>query len=207
MLPWHFITILARWSRGMIRASGARGPGFKSRTSPILKECFTTFESKRVWRHRGSNPGHLTCEASALPLSYIPTRLLSGWILCNQTFTTSISVLARLAEWSKAWDLSSHNRKIAWVRTPHLARLFLPDGWPLLTVLQDKINWLQWRNRLAHGTYRQYNEICRGCEFEPHLEQDFLAKLVYVKKYFTKSSFRIVGLDRSRLTLINSSIV
>ena len=28
--------------------------------------------------------------------------------------------LVRLAEWSKAWDLSSHNRKIAWVRTPHL---------------------------------------------------------------------------------------
>ena len=31
----------ARWSRGMIRASGARGPGFKSRTSPeILKLVF-----------------------------------------------------------------------------------------------------------------------------------------------------------------------
>ena len=30
----------------------------------------------------------------------------------------------RLAEWSKAWDLSSHNRKIAWVRTPHLTKLF-----------------------------------------------------------------------------------
>ena len=29
----------------------------------------------------------------------------------------------------------------------------------------------QWRNRLAHGTYRQYKELCRGCEFEPHLEQ------------------------------------
>ena len=29
----------ARWSRGMIRASDARGPGFKSRTSPT----FTTF--------------------------------------------------------------------------------------------------------------------------------------------------------------------
>ena len=27
---------MARWSRGMIRASGARGPGFKSRTSPKL---------------------------------------------------------------------------------------------------------------------------------------------------------------------------
>ena len=32
---------------------------------------------------------------------------------------------------------------------------------------------LQWRNRLAHGTYRQYKELCRGCEFEPHLEQVF----------------------------------
>ena len=37
---------------------------------------------------------------------------------------------------------------------------------------------LQWRNRLAHGTYRQCNEECRGCEFEPHLEQVFF----YTKK-------------------------
>ena len=32
----YYLLQAARWSRGMIRASGARGPGFKSRTSPFL---------------------------------------------------------------------------------------------------------------------------------------------------------------------------
>lgn len=32
---------------------------------------------------------------------------------------------------------------------------------------------LQWRNRLARGTYTAVHaEQCRGCEFEPHLEHD-----------------------------------
>ena len=44
------------------------------------------------------------------------------------------------------------------------------------------INWLQWRNRLAHGTYRQYIEKCRGCEFEPHLEQYVLRVLLLYSK-------------------------
>ena len=38
----------------------------------------------------------------------------------------------------------------------------------------------QWRNRLAHGTYRQYTvEQCRGCEFEPHLGKEKYFCLLY----------------------------
>ena len=88
----------------------------------------------------------------------------------HEHIVASFRQLARLAEWSKAQDLSSCNRKIAWVRTPHLAGSVF-------------FNWLQWRNRLAHGTYRQYIEKCRGCEFEPHLEQYDFSK-VFGKKVF-----------------------
>ena len=34
----YVMNAMACWSSGMIRASGARGPGFDSRTGPILKE-------------------------------------------------------------------------------------------------------------------------------------------------------------------------
>ena len=41
---------------------------------------------------------------------------------------------------------------------------------------------LQWRNRLARRTYKQYlPKRCGGCEFEPHLEH------VFSSKYLSKS--------------------
>ena len=66
----------------MIRASGARGPGFNSRPSPsnpfVKKKerdknhLVGTKMIKRAWSCRGLNPRPSKCESDALPLSYNP---------------------------------------------------------------------------------------------------------------------------------------
>jgi hypothetical protein len=48
----------------------------------------------------------------------------SAWQLSKSIKSIDLYRNVRLAEWSKAPDLSSGNRKIAWVRTPHLTKFF-----------------------------------------------------------------------------------
>ena len=56
------------------------------------------------------------------------------------------------------------------LQTHHIVKLTSPT---LLTPISGVV--LQWRNRLARRTYKQYlpSKRCGGCEFEPHLEHVF----------------------------------
>ena len=72
------------------------------------------------------------------------------------------------------------------VRSPASPDFYPIENCVLVSVAHDFfLYWqmLQWRNRLAHGTYRQYmNEKCQGCEFEPHLEQAYIFSLLLISQ-------------------------
>ena len=53
---------------------------------------------------------------------------------------------------------------------------------------------LQWRNRLARRTYMTDTEICGGCEFEPHLEHNFIQPWIHIKRHSQSEMAQKTGL-------------
>ena len=71
-LPRALYLWVAQWSRGMIPALGAGGPGFKSRLSPLFIWKGFWKNAKKVRAHSDLNQGPIGLQPIALPLSYRP---------------------------------------------------------------------------------------------------------------------------------------
>ena len=70
----HFLLLVAQWSRGMIPALGAGGPGFNSRFGPkhFLLQFIIRLITLAKRGHSELNQGPAGLQPDALPLSYIP---------------------------------------------------------------------------------------------------------------------------------------
>ena len=78
---------MAKWSRGMIPALGAGGPGFKSRFGPLKFLLCVAGRAvgweKNIRGHSELNQGPAGLQPDALPLSYIPCVTLSMGYACH----------------------------------------------------------------------------------------------------------------------------
>ena len=89
---------MAQWSRGMIPALGAGGPGFKSRLSPSV--LFARVASKRKAKTQGApgfEPGTsrsaVECSTTELyPLGDMPAALQKPCVTINEGFYSSNNV-------------------------------------------------------------------------------------------------------------------
>ena len=62
----------------------------------LLSFNYTETSAKKYsWRRRGSNPGPLACEASALPLSYVPLSSIQRYCLCHELSQRSVELYLR----------------------------------------------------------------------------------------------------------------
>ena len=105
---------MAEWSKALVLGTSPKGRGFESH------HCQNFVPNKILFGDSGDRTRDISHAKRALY-----HWATSPPIGCHRYVTNWSPVgCARLAEWSKAWDLSSHNRKIAWVRTPHLADIF-----------------------------------------------------------------------------------
>ena len=93
-----------------------------------LRKC----EEKKKWRCRGSNPGPLACEASALPLSYIPDVPYATEI---PVLVPKVTILSMASSFIRGWrNTGCHTQAVDSDRTVQrstypLQSLHPPQAW------------------------------------------------------------------------------
>ena len=89
MRPWWVVTLIffrsSEWGKFQNGLASVHGMAL------VLKH-YEHFYRKTAWRRRDLNPGPLTCEASALPLSYVPDECIVALKRCVGSRPTDISL-------------------------------------------------------------------------------------------------------------------
>ena len=191
----------------MILALGARGPGFKSRTSPLLllRKCiFWILIEIKIRHRRGSNPWSSVYETDALPLGHcarchglsFPTHSFSMWKLIFQHLRKRVgSGGIRTHASEETGALNQRLRPLGHAThdqvMPNLACYFMlshkyePAG---KSIWEEA--WSLWRNRLARSAVNRKV----GGSSPPRDGSFFLIPLMYHFSWWTSSPFSILPL-------------